>query len=548
MTNAASLANPLLSAFPDLHMATVTITADRVVADLIATCPHARCPSCAQLAHQIHSRYHRTVADLPWAGWSVRLHLIVRKFFCTASDCPRRIFTERLPSLVAPYARRTLRLEAILRAIGFALGGAAGARLVARLGMKASPATLLRLLRATPLPVRPTPRVLGVDDWAYRKGHTYGTILLDLERHRVVDLLPDREAATLAHWLQDHPGVEIATRDRSGTSATGLRQGAPTALQIADRFHLCQNLGDAMERFFNRQRRLLHQVPAPVSLKSQALSTAETPPMRPAAVRRSLEAAKAQTRSKREARYRLIQQRVAQGASIAALARELHLHWKTVRKYAQADVCPTAPTAMRRPRLLTSYEPFLRQRWAEGCHHGVRLHQEIVAQGFTGSRILVARFLAELRGVSESIEESDESLTVDHTPHLSPRRGALLIGQRPDRRTTQEQVALGQLRELSPEIARVVELGEHFCHMLREREGADACRLWVQEAGESGNVELRRFAIKLKQDLPAVEAACSEHWSNGQTEGQVNKLKLLKRGMYGRAKFDLLRQRVLQAA
>jgi transposase len=536
----------LIPTLTDVRIDALTVNTDRVIATLIATQSQAACPVCSQVAHQIHSRYQRTVADLPWAGLAVQLQLTVRKFFCAASQCSRHIFTERLPSLVAPYARRTLRLDGILRMIGFALGGAAGARLVARLGMGATPTTLLRLLRATPLPVRPTPRVLGVDDWAFRKGHTYGTILVDLEQHRVVDLLPDREADTLARWLQDHPGVEIATRDRSGTYATGLRQGAPTALQIADRFHLCQNLGDALERYFNRQRRLLHQVPTPVSPKSKA-ATAARPSVRPAA-RRSLEAAKAQTRSKREARYRLIQERVAQGASIAALARELHLHWKTVRKYAQADTCPSAPTARERARLLTPYEPFLRQRWAEGCGNGVRLHREIVAQGFTGSRILVARFLAELRMAPESTVQSNTSLTGDHTPRLSPRRAALLIGQRADRRSASEHVALGQLRELSPEIAQVVALGEHFCHILRERAGAEACRRWVQAAGESGVVELRHFAIKLKQDLGAVEAACSEHWSNGQTEGQVNKLKLLKRSMYGRAKFDLLRQRVLQAA
>jgi len=174
----------------------------------------------------VHSHYQRTVADLPWGGHTVRLHLHVRKFFCRQPTCSRRVFTERLPHLVHPYARRTARLDSLLSLLAFALGGEPGARLVGRLGMTTSPATLLRLMRRATVPEQPTPRVLGVDDWAFRKGHRYGTILVDLEQEPVVE------------WLKAHPGVEIVSRDRAPAYAEAARKGAPHAVQVADRWHL----------------------------------------------------------------------------------------------------------------------------------------------------------------------------------------------------------------------------------------------------------------------------------------------------------------------
>lgn len=219
-----------------------------------------RCPDCGRTSRAVHSRYERRLADLPSLGHSVSVHLRVRRFYCRNTDCARQTFVERLPKLVAPFARRTDRLAAAQGQTGLALGGEASARLLARLSMPVSADTVLRLVKATPLPDQPAPRVIGVDDWAKRKGSNYGTIIVDLERHRVVDLLPERTAATLTDWLQQRPGIEVVARDRSSEYASGITVGAPTAVQVADRWHLLANMRQAIERWFSGARGRLQRL------------------------------------------------------------------------------------------------------------------------------------------------------------------------------------------------------------------------------------------------------------------------------------------------
>jgi transposase len=254
----------LVPSAPGLRVDEVRQTDTGIVIAMTSTHATAHCPRCRSASRRVRSCYQRTLADLPWSSCVITLLLTVRKFACDVAACPQRIFVERLPTVTVPYARRTNRLTDVVRAIAFATGGAGGQRLLERIGMPGSGTTLLRLIRRTPVLAGHTPRVLGIDDWARRKGQTYGTILVDLERHRPVDLLPERDATLVARWLQAHPGVKIISRDRGSTYVDGATLGVPDAVQVADRWHLLHNLADALERVLTAHRAQIRHVLQPV--------------------------------------------------------------------------------------------------------------------------------------------------------------------------------------------------------------------------------------------------------------------------------------------
>lgn len=351
-------AHALVPAPDHLHLVSLSATADGIT--LVAqTCSDAACcPVCDQPSRRVHSRYRRTLADLPWQGIPARVLLWTRRFFCDAPACPRRIFTERLPGVAAPHARRTNRLCDWFTHVAFALGGEAGARLLGTLGVTVSGDALLAQVRAFTLPPRPAPRVLSVDDFALRHGRTYGSILVDLERHRVVDLLPDRSASTFAAWLKAHPGTEIISRDRSGEYAEGARQGAPHATQVADRFHLLRNLRDVVLRICKRHTQRIAQVAVP-----------ESAPVALTRLRLDREAARERTRDVMQARFEAVQQLATQGMNRSAIARALGLHRHTVRKYLASDVAPERRHTTRKTSALTPYQGYVLKRWQGGCRN-----------------------------------------------------------------------------------------------------------------------------------------------------------------------------------
>ena len=377
--------NPLLPEAVPLRCRHIRIQPDLVTVVVETTGPKAACPICGQPSGRVHSRYTRTLGDLPWQGRVVRWSLVARKFFCDRAACPRQIFTERRPEVTAPCARKTGRLEHALTEVAFACGGEPGARLARQLGMPASADTLLRRIRRSSAPTQSVLRVLGVDDWAVRRGQRYGTILCDLEQHRPIDLLNDREAETLAAWLRGHPEIRLITRDRASFYIEGASKGAPQAVQVADRFHLMQNLRQALVRMLEHRYRHVVAVARDVS---EARRSAVQPPsvVEPPKRTRTHRLPRGPTmrdvrRARRLERYQQVIELHRQAVSQRAIAKRVGINRETVGRYIRIGRFPE-----RAPRKYASktdpFTDYLRRRWEEGCHNAAQLARELDAQGF----------------------------------------------------------------------------------------------------------------------------------------------------------------------
>jgi Transposase len=399
----------LLASTPDVPLDKVTVEQDSGRLQLTATAPHARCPWWAVPSSSVHSRYPRHLTDLPGGTRVGRIHLIVRQFVGRHTTCTRRIFTERLPDLVALSARKTHRLTTVLQAIGLALGGPAGARFAACLRLPTSAATLLRLVRAAPVPATPALQAIGVDEWAWRRGHRSGTILVDLMTHRVVDLLPDRSAATLAAWLAQHPTLTVVCRDRSDLDADGIRRGAPQAVQVVDRFHLVHNLRQVLEAFLLDHRSVLQAAAAGTAMAlTPPTGSVPVTPMDQGRRRRPKPAPPPAERPPRHARWVAIDEAVrtlrARGTPITTMARQLGISRPTVEADLRRDT-PPGPRRLQRPpsaRVLTPYVPDLIRRWRESGADSWQLWREMQALGYTHSARTVGRFITRLRRAADA--------------------------------------------------------------------------------------------------------------------------------------------------
>ncbi|WP_437601970.1 ISL3 family transposase [Sorangium sp. So ce590] len=561
---------------PDLTLERVQHESGTLVLTLRRLDAEACCPDCGYGAKRVQSRYRRTLADLPHQGVPVRLQVQVRRFRCEQPACQRAIFTERLPALAPPHARRTRRLSAALTRVGAALGGEAAARLLPTLGFKSSADTLLRLVHHAEVDPAPPPRVVGVDDWAIRRGHTYGTILVDLERRAPIDLLPDRTANTLACWLKERRGIALVARDRAETYAQGIHEGAPRAVQVADRWHLLKNLGEVLERLLQRHRGALERAATLASAPMSASASASAPPPHadgaavvheladdtgasssPAAPPRA-----ATSRTKRQRLYEQVHALHAQGFSINATSQRIGLSRQTVRKYLRADRCPERAKRRTKIGTWTEHDSFLRTRWNEGFRDAVMLFHELATRGFRGTLRTVQRHVASWRRGDDPRDRARRpsggvaASKAMRPPSPRELRWWLLkdsveargdAAERTDAPTPDQRRYLHHLREHCPAIAAGQRLAQDFARVVRTRD-AGALVPWLEQAAASSLAEFRDFAAGLRRDERAVKAALTEAWSNGQTEGQVTKLKMLKRQMYGRASVALLRQRLLLAA
>lgn len=553
----------LAAVFPywaTLRLQGVTIESRQIMVDLSSQGQTARCPDCQRRSRRMHSRFTRQLRDVPVGGASVGLRLHARRFRCLNPACARRTFRERLPQIAPFYQRRTPALRHALETVSFALGGQGGARLARQLCLGARGASrnaLLRLIRQAALPsvqeITSHLRILGVDDFAFHRGMRYGALLVDLEHHRVIDLLPDREAATLAQWLTQHAGerLEVVSRDRGGAFAEGVRQGAPQALQVADRFHLLQNVGQALDRVLIREHRVLTHITK--TLGAQAETNAETlraeagsaPVIAPPPSR--VERERAAVEARRRARYEHIVALAADGSSLREVAQRAHVSRATVRTYLLAgQYRPCA--SRRRTHDCDAYAAYLRQRWDEGARNSAALLAEIQTQGFTGAastlRQYVARWRTGSRRSGRRRSGDDRTEAPPRQRRFSPRQVRWLLLRPLEDLDQEEQAFRTALCAESPTIALAQRIAADFGRLVRTRAHAEL-DAWLEAVARSHIPELVGLVRGVRRDHAAVVAALSSPHSQGQVEGQVNRIKLLKRQMYGRAGFDLLRRRVL---
>jgi transposase len=547
------MAKPTLLPDPTcLHLQLLDGSSTTITLVVRTTTEEAECPLCHQRSSRIHSRYVREVADLPWMGCAVRLQLHVRRFFCSHSECARQIFTERLPSVVAPYARRTTRLTEVFTLIGFALGGEAGKRLASGMSLVTSPDTLLRLIRAQPEEQVPTPRVLGVDDFSFCKRKTYGTILLDLERRIPIDILPDREAATLEKWLKEHAGVEIISRDRGGPYAEGARLGAPDAQQVADRWQRLSNLSEALKTLFTRKQA---QLKALVQKPPETFSTEEEKQLSPwyNGCTNSKTKRNDAHHQERVDRYHKVHELRAQGAEITLIAHQTGLSRQTVHTYLKMEHPPARKTGKRSGSVIDPYQEYLVKRWNDGVRNAQQVYREMKEMGYTGSDQPIQRYYVQFRKAKDFRKFKQVDPTQQTPVKAPPRRPptasqvAHWITLKEDQRLAWQQKHLTQLCEGDQEIREANELIQEFTTMLRERKG-ERFDAWLQKVEQQCIPELCSFAQSLKKDYEAVKAGLTLPWSQGPVEGHVHRLKLLKRQAYGRASFQTLRKRVLRCS
>ena len=484
-----------------------------------------RCPTCGRVSRSIHGQYLRYPADLPAQGRVVRLVLTVRRFCCRALDCPRRTFCERMPDLIADRARRTQHLAKALLTIGFATSASGGARLARALAMPSGPSSLLRLMHAAPMPPSYALRVIGVDDWAWRCGRSWGTIIVDLERHRPVALLPDRDSATLEGWLGANCGIEVVTRDRSTGYARAVRAAAPKAEQVADRWHLLANARQVVERWATGAGSRLRKLPIPAGPPASERQ-------HPFPRSRSEQAAFDTIQARRSALHEEVQHRRAAGQSILQIAREVPLAPGTVWRYASASRPPDVGARVVGPSVIDPWLDHLNTRLAEGCENGLQLVRELRSLGYAGSGRQVHKWLQTRR-----------TKIAPNTPHC--RRGGLAphnVRSAPSRlpgpkalawvltmpearrnatdtrileRILQDEEARRLHRLVSCFIALVRQSGVTWrAHQASSLDREKAFAKWIEEASACGIRPLRTFAEGLKNDGDAVRAALTTRWSN----------------------------------
>ena len=481
----------------------------------IVVCPtatSARCPLCGTVSGRVHSRYARTVADLPVAGRPASLRLRARRFFCDVQACPRRIFTERVEGAAPAHARRTSRLEDLVHCLSIALGGRPAARLAHRLSIEISNDTLLRIVRRRGVESAPAPSAIGIDDWAWRRNHRYGTLVCDLERRKTIALLPDRESATAEEWMKRQPQIAVVARDRGGGYAIAARRALPHAAQVADRWHLMENASAALLAAVRGSMREIRSAIGAATINPTLLTCAEK--LQYEGYLRRIDVNDAVTGL------------AGQGLSIKEIVRRSGHSRGLVRKILRGQRSDVFRT---RRSSLEPYLPWLDAEWETGRRNGAALWRYLQRRGFKGS----LRVVSEWAGRRKRAERADPAASV-----RTPSARTMSVGR--DQLTKAETITVAAIETGVAALAEARDVIVAFHDLLR-RKALRELDPWMERA-RGGLVAA--FANGVARDQNAVEAAISNAWSNGQTEGQICKLKLVKRQMYGRGKLDLLEARV----
>lgn len=481
----------------------------------------AFCPECGFRSARRHGCYVRSLADLPAHGRTVQLRLSVRRFRCLIAQCPVKTFSEAVPvSLAQPHGRRTGRFQDLVAYLGRAMGGRPAQALGRRILLRVSKDTFLRgAVRPTNEPF-PRPRVVGIDDWAWRKGQRYGTLVCDLERRAVIDLLPDREPATVAAWLRRHPQIEIVARDRNGGYGRAISQALPDAIQVADRWHLLQNASDA---FLSAVRRAMSQI-------RKVAYHAELDP----GILTAAERLQYQGFQRRQQTNALIQRMGREGVPIKRIVRITGLSRGLVRRVLRGE---REDVFRLRQNSLTPWFPALERYWQDGCRNSAELWRRLCADGFQGSLRVVGEWATRQRRAETAIPTGSGKCPPS-------RQIARMMTTGRHHLSKSDSILVTQVEQALPALSQARRLLNAFTTMVRNGDTA-AMAGWLEEASGS---EMAAFARGLTADLDAVMAALREPWSNGQTEGQINRLKMLKRQMYGAAGIDLLLARLQHSA
>src|SRR6266487_3400846 len=472
-----------LFGFPStLDLDSIEVHEQTVLIHLHTTSLTARGPRCGTAGSRVHSRYQRTVADLAFGGRSLALKLLVRKWICPEALCSQHIFAERFPELVQHYARMTDRLIKALQSTGVLTNGADAAQIASSFGMPTTAKTIIRRVLQLPLPSEGSVHKVGIDEWAWKKGHHYGTILVDLEKRRVVQLLADRSVETSTAWLRKHPEIDLVSRDRGQIFREAATEGAPQAKQVVDRYHLQKNFAEALEKFFRKQERVLK--------KATGGSTGKAPPAERLAVPEKVSQERRARHRQRVSLHKRIWKLYREGYHKEQIAQVVGVSSRSVYRALEQETPPPPRRRSRSSSIVDPYLSYLASRWNQGCHNVARLYKEIVAQGYTGTRRTLEMRLRPFRPKGAR-PVSKQTIIWDKPP--SPR-GVALMMVRPTQSRTREQTAyLKQLVQSDSTIAVVFTLAQDFGRLLRKHEGQVRLEQWKAVVRASGIAELIAF-------------------------------------------------------